>query len=135
MHAPKNGLAMTGQSAIWQSPTREPSPLAVLVHEAVRTHLFPGEPGPVAFVALTDGRGRQASLPDGTAVRISLEAAPATRTRLGQRACAGLRVTGAMVLDGRAHRVVANVAIDLATRAVLSSEARWEEVGRVAATR
>lgn len=124
---------MTRQTGIWQSPTHEPSPLAALVCEAVRTHLFPGEPGPVAFLALPDGKGRQASLPDGTPVRITLEAAPATRTRLGHRACAGLQVTGAMVLDGMAHRLVADVTIDLATRAVLANEVRWEEVGRVPA--
>lgn len=118
----------------WQSPTQEPEPLDALLREAVRTQVFPGEPGPFAFAALPDGQGRSAALPDGTPVRVSLAVAPATQTRHGLRACAGIRVTGAMVVNGIGHRIAADVAVDLATRAVLACEVRSEPVGRIAAT-
>ncbi|WP_449411574.1 hypothetical protein [Methylobacterium komagatae] len=121
----------------WEIPTQEIEPLARFLREAVRLHLFPGEPGPIPFIPAIEGEDRQASLqaalPDGTPVRVSLATTPAARTRFGPRACASLRVTGVLAAGDRGHRVVAEVLIDLSTRTILRYSARLTEVGRISA--
>lgn len=121
----------------WEIPTQEIEPLARFLREAVRLHLFPGEPGPIPFIPTTEGEGRhaslQAALPDGTPIRASLATTPAARTRFGPRACASLRVTGFLAAGDRGHRVVAEVLVDLSTRTMLRYSARLTEVGRIPA--
>lgn len=115
----------------WQYPTEELEALDGVLREAVLTHLYPGEAGSISFIPLPDGQGRYTDLPDGTRVRIDVKGTPATQTRHGQRACAGIRVAGVMAMRGVGHRIVADVIVDVATRAVLSCEVRWEGVGRI----
>ncbi len=116
---------------IWQPPTREPDPLAALVHEAVRTHLFPGEAVGFRLMTVPGESWREAILPDGSRVRIRLSAGPAAQTAQGRRACAGINVTGELAAGGIGYRVNADVIVDLATRAMLSCESRLEPVGRI----
>ncbi len=112
----------------WQPAVREPDSLATLVHDSVRANLFPGELDPRGFRPVPGESWRQAVLPDGTVVRADLAASPATQRRHGPRACAGIRVTGVLTVDRTGYRVAADVCIDLATRAVLSCDARIEAV-------
>lgn len=113
----------------WQPSTHEPDALATALREAVRTHLFPGEPGRIAFAPLPDGQGRRAVLEDGSAVSVNLVAKPETRTRHGERPCAGIRLDGHMTHGGRGYRVTAEVLVDRATRAMLSCETTRHDVG------
>lgn len=112
----------------WHPAVREPDPLMTLVREAARSHLFPGEPGSTVFAAVRGESWREAILPDGTVVRADLKASPASRRRRGPRACAGIRVAGVLALGRQGHRVEADILIDLATRAILSCEARIESL-------
>lgn len=116
---------------IWQPAAQEPDPLLALAHEAVRTQLFPGETVGVALVAVAGETWREAQLPDGRTVRISLTTAPASELRHGVRACAGIRVTGELLAGDEAYRLAADVVVDLATRAMLACECRLEALGRV----
>lgn len=116
---------------IWQPPTREPDPLAALVHEAVRTHLFPGDAVGFRLLTVPGESWRETVLPDGNRVRVRLSANPAAQTEHGRRACAGINVTGELVAGDIGYRVSADVIVDLATRAMLSCESRLEAVGRI----
>lgn len=113
----------------WQPPTHEPDTLTTVLREAVRTHLFPGEPGRIAFAPLPDGPGRRAVLKDGNSVSVNLVAKPETWTRHGERPCAGIRLDGHMTHEGRGYRVSAEILIDRATRAVLSCQTTRHDVG------
>ncbi len=117
----------------WEIPTQEVEPLARFLREAVRLHLFPGEPGPIPFTIATEGHRDtlQAALPDGTPIRVKLATTPAARTRFGARACASLRVTGVLAAGDRGHRVGAEVLVDLSTHSILHYSARLTEVGRI----
>lgn len=86
----------------------------------------------MALTACPGESWRGATLPDGTPVRVRLTVSPATRTRRGPRACAGIRVTGELAAGIAAYRVAAEVLVDLATRAILSCEADLEPLGHVA---
>lgn len=101
-----------------------------LAHEAVRTHLFPGEAVGVRLAAVAGETWREGQLPDGRTVRVALTASPAAETRHGVRACAGIRVTGELVAADEGYRLAADVIVDLATRAMLACECKLESVGR-----
>lgn len=115
---------------IWQPPTRELDPLAALVHEAVRTQVFPGEAFGFHLVAVPGETWREAALPDGLSVRIRLSASPAAQTQRENRACAGIHVSGELVAGDMGYRVIADLIVDLVTRAVLACDSRLEAVGR-----
>ncbi|MDQ0446947.1 hypothetical protein [Methylobacterium aerolatum] len=115
----------------WQFPTRELSPLVALVREAVRALLYPGEPTRTPFHPLPEGRGMRAALPDGTPVAFALESAPSSERRHGERACAGVRVTGTMAAGGRGYWIEAELLVDLATQAVSHCDVELHETGEI----
>jgi hypothetical protein len=114
---------------IWQPAAQEPDPLTELVHEAVRTQLFPGETVGIRLSPVPGENWREALLPDGRVVRVMLNSSPAETTRHGSRSCASMRVTGQLVAGRDGFQVEAEVVVDLATRAVLSNEFRLVPVG------
>ncbi|SFD12148.1 hypothetical protein SAMN05428997_11845 [Bosea sp. CRIB-10] len=114
----------------WQPPIRELDPLAALVHEAVRTQVFPGEAFGFHLVSVPGESWREAALPDGRPVRIRLSASPAAQTQRENRACAGIHVSGELVAGEMGYRVSADLIVDLVTRAVLACDSRLEAVGR-----